>query len=276
MSSELIKARQHLSQVRSYLRQEKMLPAIQALHSAIILILKNPLMKSEREEFAVMLDDAVYVIMSDTQVKQHYPLEIAYTPGNERQLLDDVRQLLETIDSTIRDAAQEALRQLEERRKSTLIQAEALLEENNLPKATALLTALGNDFKDDSALFGQIGELFLKYGAYDEAIIYLETALTMNPDLAHLYNKIGMALRKIKNFATAERYYLKASKYLGKDPNLFFNLGRLYLDWEKWDKAILATAGALKLQPDFMEAKKLQDYAQAKQNKQQAEKEAAK
>lgn len=69
MSNELTKARQQLAQIRTYLRTGKPLPAIQALHSTLLIVLKNPLMKSEKDEFAHLLEDAIYSIMADPTVK---------------------------------------------------------------------------------------------------------------------------------------------------------------------------------------------------------------
>ena len=110
---------------------------------------------------------------------------------------------------------------------------------------------------------------YLQYRAYEDAIGYLETALKLKPELVYLYNSIGIALRKTGDFPTAEKYYLRAANYLGRDPNLFFNLGRLYLDWERWDKAVLAASGALKIRPDFVEAQKLKEYAENRLGKKQ-------
>ena len=39
-------------------------------------------------------------------------------------------------------------------------------------------------------------------------------------------------------------------------------MGRLYVDWKKWDKAVKAAQGALQLDPDFAEARKLMAYAE--------------
>ncbi len=262
MSNELTKARQQLAQIRTYLRVGKPLPAIQALHSTLVIILKNPLMKSEKDEFAQMVEDAIFSIMADPTVKKLYPVNITYSQGNERQLLDQVRELLETVDSNIRDAVQEAVRLRGERRKKLLEEGEAQLAAGETDKARATFTMLAKENKDDPELYGQIGEICLKYGAYEDAIGYLEIALKLKPDLVYLYNSIGIALRKTGSFETAEKYYLRAANYLGRDPNLFFNLGRLYLDWERWDKAIMAASGALKVKPDFVEAQKLKEYAE--------------
>jgi uncharacterized protein HemY len=48
------------------------------------------------------------------------------------------------------------------------------------------------------------------------------------------------------------------------DPSLYFNIGRLYVDWKKWGKAIKAAKAALRLKPDFIAAQKLLAYAEEK------------
>ena len=267
MSTELTKARQQLTMIRTFLRQGKPQPAVQALHSTVLTILKTPLMKSERDEFERLLEDAVYNLTADPEVKKIYPLQVNYVPGKERQLLDDMHGLLEAFDCTIRDEAQELMRLMEERRRNMLRQGEEALAKGAKSEADKIFQTLATDFKDDSALFGHIGELYLKAGCYEDAIVYLENALQMSPELAHLYNQIGMALRKVKKFDVAEKYYLKASSYLGRDPNLFFNLGRLYVDWQKWDKAIKSAEAALLLEPGFDEADKLAGYARKMQER---------
>ena len=226
-------------------------------------------MKSEKDEFAHLLEDAIYSIMADPTVKKLHPANIVYTAGNERQLLDEVRALLESVDANMRDAVQEAVRLKEERRKKLLEEGRICLEQGDLNKARAAFTTLAKENKDEPELYGQIGELYLQYRAYEDAIGYLGTALKLKPELVYLYNSIGIALRKTGDFPTAEKYYLRAANYLGRDPNLFFNLGRLYLDWERWDRAFLAASGALKIRPDFVEAQKLKEYAENRLGKKQ-------
>lgn len=271
MSTELTKARQQLSMIRTYLRQGKPQPAVQALYSTVAIILKTPLMKTEREEFERLLDDAVYCLTGDAEVKKIYPIKFNYEPGKERQLLDGMRDLLEAFDSTIKDEAQDYLRMLEERRQNLLKDGETLLEKGDIEGANQVLKTLAFENKDDSELWGLIGEMYLKAGQFEEAITYLEKALQMSPELAHLYNKIGMALRKVKKFETAEKYYLIASSYLGRDANLFFNLGRLYVDWGQWAKAIKSADAAISLEPSFDEARKLGMYARKMKEKEEQE-----
>lgn len=267
MSADLTKARQQLASIRTYLRMGKPQPAVQALHSTILTILKTPLMKAERDEFERLLEDGVYLVTADTQVKQIFPLQVTYEHGKERELLEDLRGLLEAFDCTLRDEAEEAVRLLEERKHKILKEGADLLTKCEFEPGKAKFQILAREYKDDADLLGNMGELLLQAGLYEEAIVYLEIALENNPELAHLYNHIGMALRKVKKFETSEKYYLKASNYLGHDPNLFFNLGRLYVDWGQWDKALKTAEAALKLEPEFMEAQKMATYVRKMQER---------
>ena len=79
-----------------------------------------------------------------------------------------------------------------------------------------------------------------------------------------VYNRIGIALRKLGRFEAAERYYRKAIEWKDDDPNIFFNLGRLYVEWKQWRKAVKAAKIVLRLNPDFEPAQKLQAFAEKK------------
>ncbi len=265
MSNELTQARQQLLAVRTYLRQSKQQPAVQALYSTLITVLKTPLMKAEREEFERLLEDAVYNIAADKEIRQLFPTQLVYKPGTERQLLDQVHMLLETLDEEIKDGAQDYLRLLVQRRDKLFADGENFLLNGNVEKASQTFQLLASENKDDADLWGRIGEAFLNRQMYEEAIPYLEKALQMTPDMAHLYNKVAMALRKVGQFETAEKYYLMASNYLPRDSNLFFNLGRLYVDWKQWPKAIRAAEASLTLEPDFEAGQKLLNYAKKMQ-----------
>jgi Tetratricopeptide repeat. len=77
---------------------------------------------------------------------------------------------------------------------------------------------------------------------------------------------VGIALRKMERYETAEKYYKKALEIGGKDVGLLFNLGRLYVEWQHWRKAERTAQLIVKLDPDFAEGKKLLEYILKMQN----------
>ncbi len=260
MSAELTKARQQLSQVRTYLRQDSPVSAAQALQSALVTFMKNPLIKSERDELENLITDACHYIGVDETVRKHFALEISYTPGQERALHDVLRDLMAELSKVTLDDAQERVRMLEQRKHDMLARAGQELSSGQISKGKLTLSNVCKDFPDDAALRGSAGELLMNAQCYEEAVDFLSAALDMKPDMLPLYNTIGIGLRKLKRFETAETYFLRASQYLRHDPNLYFNIGRLYLDWKKYDKAIKSAEMALKLDSQFVEAQKLLTY----------------
>ena len=263
MSNELTQARRKLSQIRTLLRQKKVLSAVIALHDALATILKTSLMKQEREEFTDLIDNSIIYLRNDNLLRQLYPLQIKYVPGKEKELLDTIKELQAALEEQEKINAQAQLDSLP--KIDPLELGKQYLEDGNLEAALKYLAEIAKKTPD---LKGHIGELLLDYKRYPEAYAYLAEALENNPDAYHLYNKIGMTLRKLERYEEAEIYYRKALNYKKDDAYLYFNFGRLYLDWGKWDMAEKLARISLKFQPEFESAHKMLLYAQKKMSEQ--------
>ena len=264
MSAELAKARQQLSQVRTLLRQGKVLPAAQGVQSALLTLLKGQLIKTERQEFEDLLQEATSHLANDASVRKVYPLQLAYAPGQERECNEHLKALIRSLNDLMAEEAQEQLRLREARKCALLARGKSEFKAQETQKALQTFAELAADFPNDPALRGEMGKILLEAGQYEAAVEYLKNALEMDPGLLPLYNLIAIALRKLDRFEIAEQYYLRASEYMRMDPTLYFNIGRLYVDWKKWEKAIKAAHAALRLKPDFIEAQKLLAYAEEK------------
>jgi tetratricopeptide (TPR) repeat protein len=264
MSAELTKARQQLSQVRTLLRQGKILPAVQGVQSALLALLKGQLIKTERQEFDQMLQEAAGYLSHDATVRKIYPLQLSYAPGQEREFSENLKDLISSLNDLVAEEAQEQLRLREERKQVLLARGKAEFKDQKTEKGLQTFTDLGQDFPDDPILRGEMGKILLEASQYEAAVEYLKNALEMDPKLLPLYKLIAIALRKLDRFEIAEQYYLRASEHMRMDPSLYFNIGRLYIDWKKWEKAIKAAHAALRLKPDFIEAQKLLAYAEEK------------
>lgn len=261
MAQELIKARSQLGKVRTFLKQDKYMPAVQGLHDALLVMLKNPLLKNEKEEFARMLQDAVQLLDASKGFHQLIPLKIEYTPGKEKELYNSLKECLtELQDSAVKEAKRK-LEELEARKKEELDKGRGMVERKKFDEARGHFSNMMQEFPDDPELKADIGEIWLKNQQYEDAYGYLSQALEESPDSLHLYNRIGIALRKMGLFETAEKYYFKALDIISDDPNLYFNMGRLYVDWERWDKVVEMAEAALKYDPKFDQAQKMCNFA---------------
>ena len=264
MSGELTTARKKLATVPSLLKQQKAMPAVQAAYDAVAIMLKGGLMKTEKDEFRELIDSTVHILNSDKKLREDYPLIINYAPGEEKDLLETLREILQELQKKVSDGAQQLLAAMGKRKKEQLDKGQTLLEENNVSEAQKLFNALIREFKDDTELRAEVADKFIKSGLYDEALEYLEDALKNDPNAIFLYNRIGIVLRKMKDFEAAEKYYLRALRINNKDEYLYFNTGRLYYDWKKWEKMAKAAQKALAINPNFAEAEKMFKFAQKK------------
>jgi len=261
MSQELIKARSYIAQIATHLKQNKLIPAVHALHEALGTVLRTPLMKGEKDEFARLLDDAVYTLANNKEFKKMIPLQLTYSPGTERELYQTLKDSLTELQNAVVNEAKGQIADLDKRLADELKRAEMLLKAGQTAQAKEICNNLVTAYGDTPSLRADIGELFLRNNAYEEAYDYLAQALETSPDSLHLYNRIGMALRKL---GRSEKYYHKALEFHKDDPNLHFNIGRLYIDWQRWDKVVGAAAKAIELSPDFAEAKKMMAFARKK------------
>ncbi|SFM08316.1 Tetratricopeptide repeat-containing protein [Desulfomicrobium norvegicum] len=261
MSAEILKAKKQLGEVNMLLKQGKLLAAVANLHEAVGFILKGQLMKHEMQSFTESLDKAAYHLANDRELKKIYPLQISYKPGEERELLASLYALLTFLQENLADEANSHLAALAEYRLKQLELARKLLESDETAKAQQVCGRLIDAAKTDTELKITVADIFLEFGKYDEALEYLKAAYADNPDSAHIFNKLGMALRKSGRLEEAEKFYIQALERQAHDEIIYFNLGRVYLDMKRWKNAIAAADRALAVNAEFVEAKKMKMFA---------------
>ena len=264
MSQQLTKARSQINQVKSLLKQDKFFPAANALYEAVSIVLRNPLMKQEREEFERLIEDAVYSLDGNSEFRKQIPLKLEYKPGNEKELLMVLQECLNSLQNDAVAEAKVKLEELEKKKQASLHKGQLQLDNNEFEDARDTFRSLVEEFSDDPDLKADIGDRFLKAGLYEDAFAYISEALKDKPESLYLYNRIAISLRKLHKYETAEQYYMKALEHIKADPNLFFNIGRLYVDWQKWDKVVEWAQKAVDLSPEFEEAQKMLRFAHKK------------
>ncbi len=133
----------------------------------------------------------------------------------------------------------------------------ALLNEGRLKEATqAFNQALKYD-PENAERQTAIGEAFLNHGLSSEAEKAFKASIKSAPDNVFVYNRLGIAFRRQKKFDEAITYYLKALEIDPYEENLLFNLARAYIEAGHKGKAVGALQTALKIYPEFDEAREL-------------------
>ena len=262
MSQEMSGIRRALSRVSSDMKQGQYISAATSIRDAARLFTRGvSMIKNEHEEFVTMLHAGCELLRYSKEVAKYFPLAIAYTPGQEAALVALMSQLIEALQEA---ATEDTIKKHEERKQAGLVKGRKELADGEHDQARRTFRELTDEYSDDSQLATEVGETFLQAGLYEDASRYLGAAARLTPDSAHVFNRLGIALRKMKRYDKAEQYFLHALSLESDDPNLYFNLGRLYLDWMDWEKTVIFAEKALALNPEFTEAAKLAAYAKRK------------
>lgn len=261
MSKGLFDARRKFAQTNSLLRQGNALNAVQAFHGGLQDMLREPLLKSERTEFEELLGQIVKNIAVNQKVLSIFQLKLAYTPGQEKELLKNIRILLDALEAEVIDEAARRFMEMEADKNRRLAEGVAALEEGKTSRAKELFEALAKEHTKDVGLLVNMAEAYEKAGLLEEAAALLDQAAALEPGEAYIHNKRGIVFRKLKRFDDSEAAFNSALAVTPDDPYLHFNLGRVYVDSQKWPRAVSAAQKALELSPDFSEARKMADYA---------------
>lgn len=117
--------------------------------------------------------------------------------------------------------------------------------------------ALKEDEKNLKANFGK-GKAHIGLGETDKAKEHFDK-MAENEELygnehKHLFNELGIELRKNGMFKEAVRNYSKAIEIDADDEALYYNVARAYKDWGNKEEATKNIRKALELKPDFKEA----------------------
>lgn len=92
-------------------------------------------------------------------------------------------------------------------------------------------------------------------GSLDQAIIYYNKALSIEPNYAGVHNDLGDALRDKGMLESAIAEYQTALRLKPDYPKAHNNLGIVYSRQEKLDEAIREFRMALRLNPEYAEAR---------------------
>lgn len=124
--------------------------------------------------------------------------------------------------------------------------------------------ALKLDVENVRAVFG-LGLSYLSRGEIKKAhhtfqdLIALEAAFA--PEHKHLFNEMGIQLRKNKMFNESVAFYMRALKLGKEDAHLFYNLSRVYYEADDWSGCLNYLKRCLYLDQNLNEALNLLELA---------------
>ena len=91
-------------------------------------------------------------------------------------------------------------------------------------------------------------------GEYDNAILYYQKAIEINPDYAFAYINMGLAYGNKSNYDKAIECYQKAIEINPEYAEAYYKMGVAYVDKGNYDKAIECFQKAIEINPDDADA----------------------
>lgn len=126
-----------------------------------------------------------------------------------------------------------------------------LYKKNDLVKAEKLANDLIRYNPNIALLYNLLGLILTSLQKLDEAINTFDKGLKINPEYAEIYNNLGNIYKAKENFIYAEDYYKKSIKLKKNTHEPLNNLASLYLQKNQYDKAIKYFKKSLNKNPNF-------------------------
>jgi tetratricopeptide (TPR) repeat protein len=256
--------RQHFARAKSLLKRNETVKALDALLTGLELYDRGKLLAKARFETEVLILEAVTDIPRQPLVRSFFEkiaqsgkTAVAYQPGEEEKLKTTLQIILKGLENMEKEKQQQERDTRENRRESLQAKGLAYLKAGDAPRGKSALRVLADEFGHEPGVLSRIGLWLQEAGLYFEAAEFLEQAIADFPRDSTAYGPAAAVYITLREFEKAETIYLKALKEFGKHPRTMLNLAKLYVSWNKKDKAFEAAREAYKGDPSLEEAKAL-------------------
>ena len=184
---------------------------------------------------------------------------IPYAPGQEKKLQGVLSILHKALHESAANTQKCEIAERAQRKAALQQKGLDALKAGDLPRGKASLRILAEEFGQEPGLLVQIAEWLLEYKIYFEATELLEQSMESFPKEAKAYCLAAQSYRAMRELEKAEAVYLKAINRFGRHPRTLLNLAKLYVEWNKKDKAFDAANDAWKKDNTLTEAKEIVD-----------------
>jgi len=207
-------------------------------------------------------DGLWYVERNEGESATIQPLSPQFVPTGKRELIDSD----DLLNNYCPEPAlyQKKVRPQVERMEKALERGDKLREEGQFQRAESQYgTALSLDENNVRACFG-IGICYVRKNDRDKAVFTLEKLLTLEAafDARYkaLYNEFGIALRKMKMFDEALRFYAKGAEAAADDDHLMFNISRAHWENDEFKESLSYLDKALAINPGLNPARLMKKH----------------
>lgn len=258
--------RQYFARSKSLLKRNETLRALDALISGLDLYDPSILLGKARFETEVLIQESVVDIGHQPSVRKFFEqiaksskMAVNYTPGEEaklRAILDILRKGLHNMEGEKAAAEQQTL---DQRRQALQEKGLNYLKAGDAARGKSALRVLADEFGEEPGVFTQVGIWLQEANLKFDALEFLEQAMEQFPKESRAYAAASTIYTELREFEKAEAVYLKALREFGKHPRTLLNLAKVYMSWNKKEKAFETAQEAYKGDPNLTEAKEIID-----------------
>jgi predicted O-linked N-acetylglucosamine transferase (SPINDLY family) len=124
----------------------------------------------------------------------------------------------------------------------------------NLEEARLIYEQLLKKDQNNFELINLLGVISLQQKKYDDAIIQISKAISINSNHQALYNNLGVAYKEMENYEDAIKNFKKAIKIKSNYAEAYNNLGIIFKKKNQYEEAYNNYKTAIKLNPNYAEA----------------------
>lgn len=255
---------QNIARAKSLIRRDEPVRALDALLAALGAFEPSAIVGKARSVVEITLYECVAELNAHARIQSLIreisgsdKTAIAYKPGSEDTLAAVLRIVRKALVEAEAAAVKAVGEQAERRKQDLLERGKACLAAGEGPRGKAMLRRLSEEFGTEPGILEEIGGLFIEAGYRDDAVEFLEQAVELFPRSGNAYAALADCYWELREYEKGETLYLDAIKEFGAHPRTLVNLGRLYIAWNKRDKAFDVLNKAVRKDPDNKEAREL-------------------
>ena len=256
----------NLARAKSLLKRDESIRALEAMIAALDSYEPRKMMGKARFEIEVAVQECVAELNRQPDVRKLFETlahlqkaNVPYTPRQEEKLKGVLaivhKALTESAAAKERNAAEDRTKRKEMLQKKGL----DYLKSGDLPRGKAALKVLADEYEAEPGVITQVGDWLLEHKLYLDAAEMLERAMEAFPKDSRAYALATQCYKISRDHEKLESVYLRAIRQFGRHPRTLLNLAKLYVEWNKKEKAFIAAQEAYKKDNSLTEAKELMD-----------------
>ena len=257
----------NLARAKSLLKRDETIRALDSMIAGLDLYDPKKMMRKAQFEIEVLVQECVAELNRQPAVRKLFETlnpkaqraVVPYTPKQEEKLKAVLGILHKALNESI--AAKERSAADAKSKRRELLQQKGLeyLKAGDTPRGKAALRVLADEYGNEPGVITQVGGWLLEYKLYLDAADILERAMELFPKESKAYTFATQCYKIARDHEKLEAVYLRAIRQFGKHPRTLLNLAKLYVEWNKKDKAFTVAQEAYNKDNSLTEAKEIME-----------------